>query len=231
MKQARHIVAIGGKVFYQDPALLLLEKFIVSLSSKQHPSIALIPTASADNEHIIKTFYEVFEHLGCKTSHLSLFKPHTADLNSYILEQDIIFVSGGNTKNMLALWREWNLVESIRKSYETGTVLAGSSAGSICWFEEGVTDSSGVSLEKLTCLGFLRGSNCPHYDSEIQRRPRYHELLAVGMKPGLAAEDGVGLHFVNESFVEAVSNEDGKKAFEVNTESETLIPVRYLGNS
>jgi peptidase E len=112
------------------------------------------------------------------------------------LSQDVIYVGGGNTRSMLAVWREWGLPEILREAWESGIVLAGRSAGAICWFAQGVTDSVADVLLPLDCLGFLPGSCCPHYDGEVDRRPSYHRLIFENeILPGVAIDDGVGVHF------------------------------------
>ena len=143
-------------------------------------------------------------------------------------------VGGGNTANMLAIWHVHGVDAALREAWERGIVLAGMSAGSICWFEAGVTDSFGDQLAPLRCLGFLPGSNCPHYDSESQRRPTYRRLVDAGeLPPGLAAEDGVGLHFVGTELAEAVTARPGAGAYLVeqgkNGVAERPITVRRLG--
>ena len=118
-------------------------------------TFAFIPTASGDADNYILRYYKFFNHKNCDPSHLSLFNPPTRDLESFILEKDIVDVGGGNTKNLLALWTEWGLDHVLRKAWNQGVILAGVSAGSICWFEEGVTDSIGDGLEPIECLGLL----------------------------------------------------------------------------
>lgn len=225
------IFAMGGGGFSMEPENPLLDEFVLSLSEKEKARICFLGTASGDAQGYIDRFYEGFKKHRCTPSHLSLFKPFTSDVKNFLLKQDIIYVGGGNTRNLLALWREWELDEILKEAYQNGTILSGISAGSICWFEQGVTDSSGVGLDKLECLGFLEGSNCPHYDGESNRRPRYRELLNSGMGPGLAADDGVGLLFRDGKFVEAVSSHPEKKAFRVSKSGEKEITPRYLGGN
>jgi peptidase E/N-acetylglutamate synthase-like GNAT family acetyltransferase len=225
------IFAMGGGGFSMEPENPLLDEFILSLSEKEKPKVCFLATASGDAQGYIDRFYEGFKKHNCTPSHLSLFRPFTADIKGFLLKQDIIYVGGGNTRNLLTLWREWKLDNILKEVYENGTILSGISAGSICWFEQGVTDSSGVGLDKLECLGLLKGSNCPHYDGESERRPRYRELLSLGMKAGFAADDGVGLLFRNEKFVEAVSSHPEKKAFSVSKAEEKEITPRYLGGN
>ncbi|MDF2858808.1 MAG: peptidase, partial [Neobacillus sp.] len=126
-------------------------------------------------------------------------------------------VGGGNTKNLLALWEEWGLDSILRKAWEQGTILAGVSAGSICWFEEGVTDSFGDRLEPLKCLGFLKGSNCPHYDGEKDRRPAYqHFVIAQSISAGIASDDGVAIHYIDQEVSRIVSSRPNAKAYQVS---------------
>jgi peptidase E len=151
-----------------------------------------------------------------------------------VLEQDAIYVGGGNTRSMLAVWREWELDRHLRAAWEAGVVLGGASAGSICWFEHGLTDSVAGPLTAMPCLGFLAGANCPHYDSEAARRPTLRRLVARSALPEtLAADDGVALHFVGERLARIVSSRPRAKAFRVrksrNRAVETRLPTKYLG--
>ncbi|WP_313805207.1 peptidase E [Cytobacillus sp.] len=230
----RQIIALGGGGFSMEPENPLLDLYILNQSCKIKPNICYVPTATGDSEVSIKRFYEFFEKQKCQPSHLSLFKPPTRDIEGFVLEKDIIYVGGGNTKNLLALWKEWGLDKILRKAWEQGIVLAGISAGSICWFEEGVTDSYGDKLEPLTCLGFLKGSNCPHYDGEKDRRPSYHELLTANIiKPGLAADDGVAIHYIEDEVNKIVSSRPNAKAYKVYFDKqikEIELETEYLGS-
>jgi dipeptidase E len=144
-------------------------------------------------------------------------------LEGFILEKDIIYVGGGNTKNLLALWREWGLNTILRKAWNQGTVLAGVSAGSICWFDEGVTDSFGDGLESIKCLGLLKGSNCPHYDGELERRPTYRKLIkSKNIQPGVAADDGVAIHYIVQEVSKIVSSRPNAKAYRVSFEKKLI---------
>lgn len=130
----KQIIALGGGGFSMEPENPLLDLYVLKQSGKHNPKICFIPTASGDADNYIARFYEFFGKQNCKPSHLSLFKPQTRDLESYLIEKDIIYVGGGNTRNLLALWREWGLDLIMMKAWEQGTVLAGISAGSICSF-------------------------------------------------------------------------------------------------
>jgi peptidase E len=214
-----------------EPDNLLLDQHILSLVDNPNPRICFIPTASGDSDSYIERFYTAYRTLDCAPRHLSLFKPETRDLEGYIADQDIVHVGGGNTKNLLCLWREWGLDRILRNSYEQGLVLTGISAGMICWFEEGLTDSYG-GLDPLQCLGFLGGSASPHFDGEPERRPTYIEFIrSGGMKGGVALDDGVGALYINEQLSECVSSRKtaGAYRFESRTAAEEPLPVRYLG--
>jgi dipeptidase E len=230
----RQIFAMGGGGFSMEPENLLLDRYILELSKQEKPKVCFIPTASGDSDKYIVRFYATYTRLPCQPSHLSLFLPHTSDIRSFILDQDIIYVGGGNTKSLIALWKEWKLDRILKEAWENEIILAGLSAGSICWFEQGVTDSIPGQLSVLQCLGLLKGSNCPHYDSEPERRPAYHQLLSQGLiSPGYAADDGVGLHFVGNKLEKIVSSRPQAKAYRVEkldgTVTETVLEPIYLG--
>ncbi|GGA80488.1 Type 1 glutamine amidotransferase-like domain-containing protein [Ornithinibacillus halotolerans] len=228
----RQIIAMGGGGFSMEPENPLLDRYILSQSKNENPKICFIPTASGDSDNYITRFYVFFRKENCQPSHLSLFKPPTRDLESFLLEKDIIYVGGGNTRNLLALWKEWGVDTILRKAWEQGTILAGISAGSICWFEEGVTDSYGDRLEPIHCLGFLKGSNCPHYDGEVIRRPAFQQLIADGLiQSGYATDDGVALHFHDLELTEIVSSRPNAKAYHVyfdNKVKEIELETKYL---
>ncbi|WP_416143698.1 Type 1 glutamine amidotransferase-like domain-containing protein [Planococcus koreensis] len=229
----KQIIAMGGGGFLMEPENPLLDHYILAQSPKETPKICFIPTASGDADSAISKFYNFFSNQRCVPSHLSLFKPPARDLEAFVLDKDIIYVGGGNTKNLLVLWKEWGLDAILRKAWEQGVILSGISAGSLCWFEDGVTDSYGDKLEPIQPLGFLAGSNCPHYDGEEERRPAYQQLVASGaVKGGIAADDGVALHYIGSDFVRAVSSRPAAKAYRVEYDGElkeTVLPVEFLG--
>jgi dipeptidase E len=213
----RHIIAMGGGGFSMEPENPLLDLYVLKQTEKENPKVCFIPTASGDSPGYIERFYTSFKKHQCVPSHLSLFNGHTSEIEKFILDQDVLYVGGGNTRNLLTLWIDWGLDKFIKKAYEQGTVLAGLSAGSICWFEQGVTDSIPGRLSSLQCLGWLKGSNCPHYDGETERRPSYHRLMTKNeILPGVATEDGVAAHFINEKLVDYVSSHHDKKAYSVS---------------
>lgn len=222
----RIIVPIGGGRFCDGAA-----EFLVGLTGKERPRLLYIGTASAEAPDQALRNYDRFGRLA-EVSRLEFFPWPPEDLRTTVLEQDLIFVGGGNTANMLAIWRLHGVDALLRKALEAGVVLSGSSAGGICWFEHGVTDSFGPQLERMECLGFLQGSFCPHWDDEEQRRPRYHELLAEGFPAGYAADAGVGLHFVNGELQGAVGCDEGTSAYRLEVVDgevvEAPIPTRIL---
>jgi len=172
----RQVIAMGGGGFSMEPENLL-DQYIIQQARKTPPSVCFLPHATDDAIRYTYRFFKAFTQLDLKPTHLSLFTPETADLEAFLMEQDVIYVGGGNTKSMVALWREWHLDNFLRKAYENGTVLAGISAGGSCWFEQCVTDSVPGRLRMLPCLGIIRGSFCAHYDGEAERRPAFHKLL------------------------------------------------------
>lgn len=222
MKQniMKQIIAMGGGGFSMEPENKRLDRYILKQSSADRPRVCFIPTASGDADGYIERFYTAFQSEDCEPTHLSLFSP-PQHLESFVEQQDIFYVGGGNTKNLLALWKEWGLDVLLKKAYEEGKILAGLSAGSLCWFEEGVTDSFGP-LAKLDCLGFIAGSHCPHYDGEANRRPAYHKLVANGLKAGYAADDGAGLHFINGELQTVVSSRENARAYLVEFDGENV---------
>ena len=230
--KAKQIIAIGGGGFYRDPENLLLERYIIQQTGAAQPKVAFVPTASGEPDNYLASFYPAFLKLGCRPSHLSFFK-RTPDLRSYLLNQDVIYVGGGNTKTMLAVWRDWGVPELMREAWVSGIVLTGVSAGAICWFEQGVTDSFSDGLRPLACLGLLPGSCCPHYDGEPRRRPSYHRLLLSGEIPaGTAIEDWTAVHFIGSQIHRVIAAKAGARAYSVRnvygSVQEVPLPVEYL---
>ena len=221
------ILALGGLGEDDDSAGRLV-RFALSLTGKERPRVCLVPTATNELPEYTVRFYENLSGVA-DCSHVSFFPWPRADLREHVLAQDAIFVSGGNTANLLAIWRAHGFDEIIREAWEQGIVLAGSSAGMICWFEAGVTDSFGPQLEGMRDgLGFLPGSACPHYDGEEQRRPVYTRLVASGFPAGMAADDAVGLHYVGTELREAVTVREGAHAYRVEPGNEIAIEPRLL---
>ena len=213
------ILGMGG---YADDALLEH-----ALGLARGTRVLYVPTASAENAGSIVLWYERLRRRA-ELTHLSFFPWPPADLRELVLEQDLILVSGGNTANALAIWRVHGFDEVLREAWQQGIPLAGWSAGMICWFEQGVTDSFGPELAAMDCLGFLPGSACPHYDGEERRRPVYTRLVADGLAPGIAADDDAGVHFVGRELREVVTSRDGATAYRVSAAGEQPLDARLL---
>ena len=225
---------MGGMVLPPDLDNLLLVKYFLEQTGRRKPKVLFVGTATGDAEPARLRFYAGFSQFECKPSHLSFFSRTPRDLRSLALEQDAIFVGGGNTRSMLSVWRDWGFDECLKAAWQHGVVLGGGSAGSICWFDHGMTDSIAGPLTSLPCLGFLPGSNCPHYDSERERRPTFRKLVANGSMPaGMAADDGVGLHYVDGKLARVVSNRRGAKGYRLSRSGrraiERPLPTHYLG--
>ena len=232
------IVAMGGGGFGDKGLETPLDAYILSLarSVRGHarPRLCYVPTANGDSVVNIARFYTAFAHR-TEASHLSLFDRTVLDLESFVLGQDAIYVGGGNTANMLAVWRVHGLDRILRRAWDDGVVMAGRSAGSICWFEGGTTDSFGGLDPLPDGLGFLAGSHSPHYDGEPERRPTYQRLVASGeLPPRVAADDGAALVFRGTELAEVVAERPEARAYRVErgadeTAIETLIEARFLG--
>ena len=194
----KQIIAIGGGGFGREIKDLKIEQYIVEQSKSKTPKICFIPTATGDDQAYIDTFYKAFDSLGCKTSHINFFK-RTINLKEHILDQDIIYVGGGNTKSMLAVWREWGLDKILFEAYKNNIIMSGVSAGAICWFQKGITDSWKDHQATLDCLNFVEGVCCPHYDEEPERIPYVKEILVnQEIKSCFAIEGYAALHLIDD---------------------------------
>ena len=221
----RRIVACGGDQLY-FPALT---RYVLELTGKARPKILFVPTASGDDAAYLLTFYQAFAGVECELSHLALFNRTVDDIDGFIREQDVVMVGGGNTANMLAIWRLHGVENALRSAYRSGTMLTGWSAGCICWFEAGITDSFTLELGPLRDgLKLLAGSACPHYDSQERRRPVYAREIAAGLPPGIALDDAVAARYEDERLVEVVSGKPSGRAFRVDASGEHPLEVRAL---
>jgi len=227
------IVAMGGGGFSQQPDDPRLDDYVLATSGVDRPRVCLLPTASSNVDRYLAIFYPAFAAKAL-ASHLDLFVLDGRDLRAFLLAQDVIYVGGGNTANMVAIWRLHGVDVILRAAWERGVVLAGLSAGGLCWFEQGSTDSFGPGLAALDgLLGFLPGAFCPHYDGEAMRRPRLHELIASGiLGPTYACDDGAAVVFHGTKLHEAIAEREGATAYRVErlggTVRETALPTRLL---
>ena len=218
------IVGFGGHAVGAEISRAL-EDHLLGLTGKKRPRVLIVPTASSQGRDYLVRFYEAFSRRA-DVRHLDFFPWPPDDLREFVLGHDVVYVGGGSTANMLAIWAVHGLDEILREAWERGIVLAGTSAGMICWFEGGVTDSFGPQLEAMECLGFVPGSACPHYDGEELRRPRYHELVAGGFPGGWAADDGVALHFEGWELREVLSALPWKAAYRVELRDGEVVEER-----
>lgn len=228
------IVAMGGGGFSMEPDNPLLDDYVVWLARGSRARVCFVPTAAADNDNYCLRFYESFSRRNCVPSHLPLFARKHADLRSFVLDQDVIYVGGGNTANLLAIWRAHGLDEIFREALSQGTVLCGISAGAICWFQAGVTDSFGPELGPLNNgLGFLTGSACPHYNGQPTRRPTFQKLVAGGMPAGYGIDDSCALHFAGGQLKRIVASRPEAQAYRVELVNgkgvETTLKADFLG--
>lgn len=237
-----HIVALGGGGFSMEPDNPLLDDFVLSLAPSQPARICFVPTASSDSAAYLLRFYRAFSGRAIATdltlsdqAGIARRPAHTSEIQGHIAAQDIIYVGGGNTANLLAVWRAHGVDQVLRDAWVQGKILCGISAGMICWFHDGLTDSFG-GLDPLgEGLGFLAGSACPHYDGEKGRTDAFRKAIKEGMPPGYAADDGAALHFHGTGLVEVVTSRTNAAAYRlelVNGEViETQLEARYLGNN
>jgi dipeptidase E len=213
----RQIVAFGGGGFSMERGNTLLDDYVLALarerSSGERPKVCFLPTASGDADHYIVRFYRAFSPALCEPSHVSLFRRECAvgNLREHLLTRDLIYVGGGSVISLLGTWRAHGVDLLLREAWERGVVLCGLSAGSLCWFAEAVTAFHGPP-QPVTALGLLPWSNCVHFDAEPERCAGYRQLLAEGMRPGYAAEDGTALHFEGERLARVVASRAGARA-------------------
>lgn len=211
------IVPFGGLRWVPDAAVHPLVAYVLGLTGKARPRVCFVPTAVGDAAEAIVGFYDRFPASLVERSHLALFNRRIADIEGFLADQDVIWVSGGNTANLLAVWRAQGVDRALRAAWEAGVILTGGSAGSLCWFECGTTDS--FDLARLAPLndglGFLPGSHCPHYDGESQRRPLYQRLVGEGFPAGWAIDDDAAIRFAGTEVAEVVTARPEATAYRV----------------
>ncbi|GAC1315700.1 MAG: Type 1 glutamine amidotransferase-like domain-containing protein [Thermoleophilaceae bacterium] len=231
---SRQIVAFGGGGFSMEAGNPMLDQYVLGLTASERPRVCFLPTASGDADHYIVRFYRAFCAVGCETSHVSLFRRDGGAVNieEHLTTRDVIYVGGGSVVSLLGAWRAHGLDVMLRRAWEAGVVLCGVSAGSLCWFDAGVTAFHGPPQE-VRGLGLLPWSNCVHFDKEPEREEAYRALLRDGMCAGFAAEDGTALHFVGEQLERVVSSRPEARAYHMRIKSgaleRSLLPAAYLG--
>jgi peptidase E len=231
----QRILAIGGGGFLMEDTQSPVDDYMLRLTRKASPRICFIPTASGDSEEHLEKFYAAFRGQNCQPSHLAFFrKPRLnsiplPDYATHLLSQDIVFVGGGNTKSALAVWREWKLDSVLKQAWLSGILLSGMSAGALCWFQVGVSDSFGDSKYRpLPCLGFLPGACAAHYNFQPQRRPSLHAALEAGEVPETIAIDiGAAVLFEGAKLERVVSWSEGSTAYRASLELGRVKEVAY----
>jgi dipeptidase E len=212
----RHIVAMGGGGFSMDDPVL--DAYVLGLVDASRPKVCFLPTATSSVPTYVTRFFGAFPASSFEPTFLDLFDRSVSDLEALLGEQDVIYVGGGNTANLLAVWRVHGLDRALRAAWEAGVVLCGLSAGANCWFEASTTDSFLVGHADALPdgLGLLPGSFCPHFDGEPERRPSFHALVADGtLPPGIACDDFAAVHFAGTELHGAVASKEGACAYRV----------------
>lgn len=224
-----------------EDALSPIDEYLVQLTGKARPRICYLATAGGDLPAHLEKFHAVYGNLGCETSHLAFFRrPDSraipvASLREALLEQNAIFVGGGNTKSALAVWREWGLDTVLREAWESNVVLAGMSAGAMCWFEAGLTDSfRDGSYRPLDCLGLLPGGCATHYSSDGKKRQDLHAVQRAGtMPPSIAIDDFAAAVYAGIALESVLAWRSGSTAYQVRCEGEAVtemaLPVKQIG--
>jgi peptidase E len=226
---------MGGGGFTMDDPTSVLDRLVLALTGKPVPKICFLPTASGDPRDQVTRFYERFGDWPCEPSIVSLFHlgRDRIDPIAHLLAQDAIYVGGGSMRNMLAIWREHGIDEAMRTAWSRGIVLAGLSAGAMCWFEGGISMSGGAP-EVVHGLHLLDGSLSVHLDGEPERLPMFHEAVASGRLPaGYACDDGAAVLYKGERLAECVASRPGARVMRVRPDGaggivETLMPIRLL---
>jgi len=228
-----HLVAMGGGGFAMESGNTLMDDYVLSLANRSNPKICLVPTASADSPTLLVHFYRAFAGRAIATD-LTIFPPtgltrrpaKTDEIADFVADQDIIYVSGGNTLNLLSIWRAHGIDKVFHEAWLNGKIFCGLSAGMLCWFQGGVTDSFGDMDGLFDGLGWIDASACPHYDGEPKRRTIYHQLIRDGMQAGFAADDGAALHFQGTNLIQAVSSKPNAAAYRVEQINDSVDEVR-----
>jgi dipeptidase E len=237
MKTApKQIVAFGGGGFSMESGNPLLDDYVMGLTRAERPRVCFLPSASGDADHYIVRFYRAFSAHRCEASHISLFRREQGpeDLRRHLLSQDLIYVGGGSVISLLGVWRAHGIDVILREAWEAGVILAGLSAGSLCWFAEAVTGFHGEP-QRLEGIGLLPFSNCVHYEPrKSSRRESYHRFLREGMRGGYAAEDGAALHFVDQELSRVVASRPQARGYRLDVSGQRVVEMRiattYLGD-
>jgi peptidase E len=234
MSRVPQVVAFGGGGFSMESGNGLLDDYVLAATGVERPKVCFLPTASGDADHYIVRFYRHFTAGRCEPSHVSLFRRDCGapEPRAHLLEQDLVYVGGGCVRSMLGAWRAHGLDGALREAWADGVVMCGLSAGSLCWFDHGMTAFHGES-KPVRGMGFLPFSNAVHYDDKPDRRAAYLAAVADGLSPGYGTGDGAALHFVGTTLAEVVTSREKARAYHVTPEgaevTETELATRFLG--
>jgi peptidase E len=232
----RRLLTLGGHEFSSRPPDRAVCEVLLRLAGERgggRPRICILPTASGDTSDLISSFYAAFGERSCEPSDVSLFRlgRRPLALRDHLLAQDLIYVGGGSMVNLLAVWEAHDVAAILSLAWRRGIVLAGQSAGAMCWFEAGITKSSGRPLAAAG-LGFLDGSLCVHYNNEPERRAAYLDAVGAGMPPGYGLDDYAGLLWEGEGTPSALTARRGARAYRVTARegevTESPLPARFL---
>ena len=214
-------------LIYGAGAISQFLPYVKSLTGKDNPRMCLLPTPVADNPYTIINWYEQCNQLGIQGYAQRMFISSYEQRQSFeevLLGMDAILVTGGNTLNAMAIWKAQGVDVILQKAWEQGIILSGGSAGSLCWFEHGTTDSRPKEITIVDGLGFLKGSHCPHYDSEKTRRPLYHShIQSRRFKPGYACDDRAAILFHDQEVHKVVAMNEESNAYFVYLENDKVM--------
>jgi peptidase E/ketosteroid isomerase-like protein len=240
------IIALGGGGFSDQPAgayaqagkpdNLLLDEYILLQTNKTKPKILFLPTAGGDHPDYIEKFYRAYKKLNCRPSHLELSNRNYSYkyLERLVLSHDAVFAGGGSPRFLMQVWRKNGMDKIIKKAWMAGVVLSGMSAGAICWYEDGYKNPASDIWRRISCLSFLEGSFCPHYDKRSELRKAYRKMISSGeIEAGYGVQDGVALHYIGTELKYVVSSVPGAKAFYIKKSgfrvTEKELKPAYIG--
>ena len=226
MSRPRQILALGGGGFSMEAGNPLLDEHALALTGAECPKVCFLPTASGDADHYIVRFYRAFAAGRCRPSHVSLFRRDgsPSDLAGHLLAQDLVYVGGGSLISLLGTWTAHGIDVMLRAAWERGVVMAGLSAGSLCWFDHAITAFHGES-KPVKGLGFLPFSNAVHYDDKPERRAAFQLAIADGMPAGYGTGDGAALHFVDDRLARVVTSRPHARAYHVARDGGDVIEI------
>jgi dipeptidase E len=232
---ASHLFAIGGGGYcgpQGGPNRMFLE--VLRTTGRKYPKICLIPTAGGDKPETVNEFVAAMNRMCAHPDFLALYHIPTRDLEDWVMDFDAVYVSGGNTRNLLALWKEWNLDRILINAWKRGVVISGASAGANCWFAQSSSDFIPGEFNPIAGLGVLKGSCCPHYSEEKGRRESYLKMVQDGsLQPGYGISDRAALHYVEGELKEALVEWDMAGVYYVLRDAsgaavETKMPARTV---